>query len=242
MKFTKEDAIKDLEAKFKDKKSKYKDLDLTRTIKEVVENTLDLIGDNEELELSDFIAKVEKSIASAAGLSLHETKKAVADKDKEIKSLKDKLNGSSDSDDDDDDDDTDDDDDNADTKGKKSKYVKDLEKRLKALEEKDAADKKSKKIADVRKDLFDKIKELGVDDEDWINDTLADVTITEDMDVDDKADHFVKRYNKYCSNHDADVTPRRGGGHEGEKTNPVLDDVKASIKRNREAKGLAVNK
>lgn len=233
MKFTKEDAVKDLAAKFKNGKDK--DLDLTRTINEVVDNLLEVYGDNEDLELKDFVAKAEKLVSTSAGLARKVAKDAVKTKDDEIAELKKKIPQNDDDNDDDDDDDDE-------PKGKKkSKYVTELEKRLKALEDREEESKKSKKIEELRKQLFDKIKEGGVDDEDWINDTLADIAIAEDMDVDDKADHFVKRYNKYHSDTEADITPKRGGGGEGEKKNPVLDDVRAKIIADRKARGLSVN-
>lgn len=222
MKFTKEEAIKDLKAKFKNGKDK--DLDLARTIEEVVDNTLALIGDNEELELSAFVSNVEKSISSGVGLARHVASNAVTSKDEEIERLKKQIKVEPHNDDDDTDD-------------KSSKYVKELEKRLKALEDKEAEDKKSQKVAQLRKDLFEAIKKGGVADEEWINDTLADVSITEDLDVNEKADHFVKRYNKYHSETPPNVSPRSGGGSGVDKTNPVLEDVKAKIKANRAARG-----
>lgn len=109
---------------------------------------------------------------------------------------------------------------------------------LKAYEERIAALEKRLKDADTksvlaqkRKDITAKLKEKGVKDDEWLNDLLSEVNITEDFDVDAKAESFVKLYNKSRANGGNSVPPANPNG--GTPNNEVkLDDVSELAKLN----------
>ena len=66
MKFTAKQAVEALTAMID---AKDKDLDLSRTITENVENGFKMVGDNETMELADFTKLVYPFVATAAGLA-----------------------------------------------------------------------------------------------------------------------------------------------------------------------------
>ena len=68
MKFTKDEAVQSMTAKFADKA---KGIDLARTIEEAVSNGMEMVGENSEMELDAFVAIVEKNVSSALGLARH---------------------------------------------------------------------------------------------------------------------------------------------------------------------------
>lgn len=78
--------------------------------------------------------------------------------------------------------------------------IKALMERIAALETDKKESEKRASIAQKRKDLTAKLKAKGVKDEEWMNDFLSEVNVTEDFDVDAKVDTFVKLYNKSRSN------------------------------------------
>lgn len=191
MKFTKEEAYKDLVAKLTAKGEK---LNLSeRSINEQLENLITLIA-NDEMEMSDFIEKVTPFIKTAdanvrndVSVGINEYKKNNPPKPnvEPIQTPKD--------------DDV-------------------LADRLKALEEKLAASEKQNAINEKKSQLLNKIKEKGVKDEAWISDFLSEVNITEDLDVEAKAEHYVGIYNKMASFVDANITPRNAGGSGNDKS------------------------
>lgn len=213
MKFTKEDAIKELVARFK---AKDKDLDLLRTVTEHVENTIQLVSHDEELELDSFVGTVEKMLSSSVGLMRHQVSVAVQNKDAEISELKKKITANQEP---------------PTPNHPNNPEVNALMERLKKLEDERDQNEKSRKISEKRNSLISKIKEGGVKNEEWINDTLAKVSISEDMDVEVESKSYIDMYNKYFSNSPHDVTPRKArGGVDGKNT--VLEEVKARRKAN----------
>lgn len=105
--------------------------------------------------------------------------------------------------------------------------------RIAALEKDKIESTRQSTIAQKRKDVVAKLKEKGVNDEQWMNDFLSEVNITEDLDVDAKADSWVKLYNKSKASGGSPVPPvnPQSGGVD------PLDSLKAAsqmAKRNRE--------
>lgn len=101
----------------------------------------------------------------------------------------------------------------------------DLLKRLAALEGKLKENEAKEHAAKVRSNIVAKLKEKGVSDTDWVLPLLEDVSITEDFDVDAKADSFLNTYNKMRAGFDAAATPKSA---EGGKGNTTLKDVIAA--------------
>lgn len=111
--------------------------------------------------------------------------------------------------------------------------------RIAVLEADKAKATEQEAIAAKRKDVQAKLKEKGVTDETWINNFISEVNITTDLDVDAKAEAWVKLYNKSVANNGNSVPPvnPQGGGGDG------LDSLKAAsqmAKRNREIQEQAM--
>lgn len=104
-----------------------------------------------------------------------------------------------------------------------SPEIKALMERIAALETDKKDSEKRASIAQKKKDLTAKLKEKGVKDEDWMNDFLSEVNVTEDFDVDSKVDAYVKLYNKSRSNGGGAPAPGNPGGKSAQ------DTYKASI-------------
>ena len=106
-----------------------------------------------------------------------------------------------------------------------------LMERIAALEKDKAESEKKASIAQKRKDLTAKLKEKGVKDDEWLNDFLSEVNITEDLDVDAKTESYVKLYNKSKANGGNSVPPANPtGGSPSEKVK--IDDVSELAKLN----------
>ncbi len=171
MKFEVKDASKELVAKLTAKGEK---LNLSeRSINEQLEKLIPLVS-NDEMELDDFIAKVLPFIQTANA----NVRKDVADgikeyqdanpyKDKGDKDKKDNNNGDD-----------------------------ELKERIKKLEEQLENEQKARKISQIKKDLMSKIKEKGVNDSGWVHDLIGEISISEDFNVEEKAEAYVKLYNK----------------------------------------------
>lgn len=69
-------------------------------------------------------------------------------------------------------------------------------KRLEELENREAARDKEAKMSQKKKDLLKAMKEKGIKDEQWSKDLVAEISLTEDFDVEAKADSYLKLYNK----------------------------------------------
>ena len=80
--------------------------------------------------------------------------------------------------------------------------------RLEKLEKENNEVKAQREIADKRSELVAKMKEKGITDTEWINSFLSEVSITADIDVDAKAESFLKIYNKTLAGGDP-PTPRQ---------------------------------
>lgn len=211
MKFTKEQAVEEITAKITDKD---KDIDLARTIDECVENGLRIVGENEEMELKDFVAFVQPFVATAAGLAHKHAVTATDTLQKKIAELEKKEPKT---------------DPKADPKPNESEEMKSLRERLEALEKDKEANAKAAKIAEKRKAISAKIKELGVTDEKWIEQLLGMVAINEDTDVEQKSKDYVALYNS--SHPSTSITPRVPGAPSADKIDLTgLDDALKQIR------------
>jgi len=206
MKFTKEQAIEKIKANYEAKGEKS---NLDRTIKEHVEHLLSVLGEESEIELDDFVAKVTPFVDTAAGLyrkvaadAVNSYKKEHPEPPKPPKepSKQDPL------------------------EDEKSE----LEKRLEALEAELNESKKARKVEEVKTSLLAKMKEKGIKDDEWAKDFVSELTITEDLDIEAKAESYLKLYNKSKSpiTH---ITPKAAGGEE-EPTKNALSDVEEFVK------------
>lgn len=193
--FTKEEAIKALEAKIP---TKDKDLDLGRTISEAVDNSIELIGEDSEMELNDFVEKVFKQVKTSIGLTHSENSKVATKMQSQIDELQKKVNGKTQQTDDG----TGEDDD---------PKFKSLRDELDTIKKRFADEDRQKSIAEKRSAIIHKMAE-SIPDKDWINDYMSQITVTEGTDVDAKAQDYVAFYNKTQANVvKRSTTPRKTG-------------------------------
>lgn len=214
MKFTKEQAVEELTAKIT---AKDKDLDLSRTINECVENALKMVGENEELELSQFVAFVQPFVSTAAGLGRKNAAVATKTLQDKIAELENQVKAKQET---------------VLDKNEPNDEIKDLLSRLEKLEKDKAENEKAQRIAEKRKNLSSSIKKLGVEDSNWVDAFLSEVSITEDTDVEQKAKDYVALYNK---THliDGSPTPKLAGGGGTEKIDlSGLDNALKQIRGN----------
>lgn len=214
MKFTKEQAVEEITAKITDKD---KDLDLARTVEECVENALKMVGENEQMELDAFVSFVMPFVSTAAGLAHKNAVTATKTLQEKIAELEKKGNTNDEP-----------------QKGKKkdtepNNEMKALLDRIEALEKDKAENEKAKKIAEKRKGIAAKIKELGVTDEKWVSSMLNEVSITEETDVEQKSKDYVALYQS--SHRQPSITPRMTGSPSQEKVDlSGLDEALRQIR------------
>ena len=191
MKFTKADARKELMSQIP---NKGQTLNLSeRSINEQLDTLIPLIA-NEETELNDFIKKVLPVFKTADGNVKNDVSAGINEYKKN----------------------------NPPVEGQKAQKTtpqtgeeeKDSEllKRLAALEKEIEDNKKAKTITDIRQRLVSEIKNKGVKDDEWIDSFVSEISITEDFDIDSKAEHYVGVYNKMNARVTSNVTPQNAGG------------------------------
>lgn len=179
MKFQKEDAYKELVRKMTTNGEKLSLSD--RSINEQLETLISVIA-NEETELSDFVEKVFPIFKTADANVRNDVSVSIKNFRENQKDTKE---------------------DKTDNSG-----LDGLLDRVKQLETELEEGKKRQKNEAQRKSLFDLLKEKGVNDEEWLNSLLNEIHISEDFDVNAKADGLLALYNKSKSQIDDQKTPQ----------------------------------
>lgn len=198
MKFTAEQAVEALTAMID---AKDKDLDLSRTITENVENGFKMVGDNETMELADFTKLVYPFVATAAGLAHKNASTAtktlqerIAELEKQVKPQDlPKPQDTPPSDD-----------------------MKALLDRIDKLEKDKAEADKAAKVAAKRSELKAAIAKQGVDDNEWVDTLLNEVAVAEDTDVEQKSKDYAALYQKQHVVRTS-ITPKTPGGKQNEQ-------------------------
>ena len=85
--------------------------------------------------------------------------------------------------------------------------IKAMMDRIAALEKENNENKLKSEVAEKRSKLVAKMKEKGITDTEWIDSFLGEVTIDKDIDVEAKAESFLKIYNKTKAIVDPSQTP-----------------------------------
>lgn len=214
--FTKEQAIKALEAKVP---TKDKELDLGRTISEAVDNSLELIGEDSEMELEDFVAKVFKQVKTSIGLTHSENSKVAQKMQSQLDELQKKIDGKSGQNKEGND---------GDGNGNENKEIKAMMEKIAKMEEKLAAKETADTVAEKRKQLIAKMSE-DIKDNEWIEGYLAEINVTADTDVEAKAKDYVAFYNKTHTK-GGKVTPKSTDGGEDSDTKYVKNTVAEAAK------------
>lgn len=197
MKFTKDDARKELSAQIVAKGEK---LSLSeRSINEQLDTLMSLLA-NEETELAEFVEKVVPIFKTANANVRNDVSVGI----KEYQEKNPVRNTAS-----------------ADTNPKDDPDTE-IEKRLKALEEELTATRNEKRISDVKRDILARLKDKGVKSDGWAAALLDEVSIGEDFDIDSKVESYVSLYNKMSAETPSNITPR---STDGSAVNKQLDDA-----------------
>lgn len=167
-----------------------------RTINEMLDTLIPLVG-NDELELDDFSNNVFTAFNTANG----NMEKDYSDFVKNYKPAQ----------------------------TRKSEIDNDVISTMKAkLDEFEAAFEQKKKdeaIAKITKTLRSTLKEKGVKDEEWLDNFIPEINITEDFDIESKVTSFVKLYNKSKSDAPAGITPLTPANNKNDLSK-LWDDLK----------------
>ena len=175
MKFTKEDALKELKSKIPTNGEK---LNLSeRSIKEQIETLLPLMV-TEETELDDFVTKVLPIFRTADANVRNDVSVGI----KQFKDNNPKPDNNETP--------TPNQDGNSDELAK-------LLQRITELEKKNEETEKSKKISERRSDIISKMQEKGCKNKEWIEDFLNEVNLdVDDFNVDERVEKYLKVFNK----------------------------------------------
>lgn len=208
MKFTKEDACKDLMSKIP---TKGETLQLSeRSINEQLETLMPLLA-NDETELADFVASVLPVFKTAdANVRANVSAQVKEYKEKNPIQATPKKQ---------------------DPPKKEDDEVAKLLERINALEQKNADNEKAKALAKRRSDVTAIMKEKGVKDGEWINDFLEAVNLEgDDFDATARAESYVKIYNKTKSKVSKNISPEEsetGGGDDAKRIKSKIEAAKA---------------
>lgn len=207
MKFTKEEAGKEIAAKLSKSVENIDAWD--RTIRENVETLWSILGEENEIELADFVTKSLPLFNTTAGFM----RKTNADLAKSYEEKIEQL--------------------------KKNQPIpptpptpdtnKELIERLAALEKANEEQKTKLAIETKRKELTDKLKDKGVKDAKWINDLFSLVSVKADTDVDAEVDKYVNLYNSSRSRYNSNVTPSSSKNDPDDYVNNTIKAAAAMI-------------
>ena len=184
MKFTKEEAGKEIAAKLSKSVENIGAWD--RTIRENVETLWGILGEENEIELADFVAKSLPLFNTTAGFMRKTNADLAKSYEEKIELLKQQQTPSP---------------------SPTPDPNKELIERLAALEKANEEQKTKLAIDAKRQELTDKLKEKGVKDAKWINDLFSLVSVQADTDVDAEVDKYVNLYNSSRSRYNSNVTP-----------------------------------
>ena len=207
MKFTKEDANKELVAKMTAKGEK---LNLSqRSMNEQVEHLYTLIA-NEEMELADFVEKVLPFVKTSDANVRNDVSQGIKDYKNQnpiVEPKKDPI-------------------------VEPNNPNKELLERLEALEKKNRENELKLHNQNIKSNLSTKMKELGIKNTKWIDMMLENVSITEDFDVDTNATKYLELYNTMQADVDPSVTPNSTQGGKQDYTTNAIKAAAAMAKAN----------
>jgi hypothetical protein len=207
MKFTKEEACKELVRRMTEKGET---LNLSeRSINEQIENLMPLLA-NEETELSAFVDTVLPICKTADANIRHDVSVGIAEFKKTYTPPKE---------------------DDKKVPPTNEGVDEELLKRLSALEDKLKAGETKEKLKEIQNTFIAKVKEKGVKDDEWLKGYMEEITIGEDFDVESRAESCLKFYNKTKAAFNNDFSVRTGGGSAEDKyMNSVISSLVEAAK------------
>jgi hypothetical protein len=180
MKFTKEDAYKDLVSKMTAKGEKLSLSD--KSINAQLDTLIPLIA-NEEMEMNEFVEKVLPCFQTSNANIRNDVSHGIKDyMDKNPQPNPNPTPNPTDP--------------NA-----------ALLARLEALEQKNRESEAALRAQGVKKNLSAKMKELGIKSDKWIESMVSTTTITDDFDVEAKAQNYLELYNSMMADVNPHITP-----------------------------------
>lgn len=209
MKFTKEDANKELVAKMT---ANGESLSMSqRSITECIENLYTVIA-SEEMELSDFVEKA-LPFFKTANSNIRNDVSAGIKKYKEDNPAPQKEPVKNE------------------TKSDEEDSRDELLKRLEAMEKRMMESEMQTKRNAIKSTIVSKLNEKGLTDKEWIDAFLDEVPVTEDIDIEGKVEKYLNLYNKSKASVNPDITPNGSGG-----SSEALNDMFAKAREFREKK------
>ena len=217
MKFTKEDAFKELVKRMTANNEKINLSD--RSINEQLETLMPLLV-SEETELNDFVDRTLPLFKTANANVRNDISEGIR-KYKEENPIQ---NGNQTTT-------------TTTTTPSGNKELEEMRARLEKMENEYADVKRKEKIDGIRTAVISKLKEKGVKDKNWINALSSEVTITEDFDVDGKVDSYIKLYNQSKAEYNPNATPNTSGG-KGSSDDDAIKQAAEIAKANRLVGGI----
>lgn len=220
MKFTKEEAFEKLKGLLTNNGKK--DLQMSeRSVNEQLEVLMPLIA-NDEMELDDFIGKVKTSFEVMNSNAKKDNSDFIKEWEKNHPVTEPPKNDHP-------------------QNNEPNNAMAALLKRIDELEKKNAERDKEAILAQKRKDLLKAMKEKGIKDENWSKSFIEEISITEDFDVDAKADAYLKIYNKSQAGQTGNGSTPFGSSSNGgdpNKKDPLAAARAIIEQRNKEREGL----
>ena len=220
MKFTKEEAFEKLKGLLTNNGKK--DLQMSeRSVNEQLEVLMPLIA-NAEMELDDFIGKVKTSFEVMNSNAKKDNSDFIKEWEKNHPVTEPPKNDPP-------------------KNNEPSDAMAALLKRIDELEKKNAERDKEVVLAQKRRDLLKAMKDKGIKDENWSKSFIEEISITEDFDVDAKADAYLKIYNKSQAGQTGNGSTPFGSSFNGgdpNKKDPLAAARAIIEQRNKEREGL----
>ena len=220
MKFTKEEAFEKLKGLLTNNGKK--DLQMSeRSVNEQLEVLMPLIA-NEEMELDDFVGKVKTSFEVMNSNAKKDNSDFIKEWEKNHPVTEPPKNDPP-------------------KNNEPSDAMAALLRRIDELEKKNAERDKEVVLAQKRKDLLKAMKDKGIKDENWSKSFIEEISITEDFDVDAKADAYLKIYNKSQAGQTGNGSTPFGSSSNGgdpNKKDPLAAARAIIEQRNKEREGL----
>lgn len=215
MKFTKEEAFENIKSKLTEKGKKL--FMSERSINEQLETLMPLVA-NEEMELTDFVEKVYKSFETMNLNSNKDQSDFVKDWKAQNPSPAPANTEPSQP---------------ATVDDNNRKVFEEMRKQIDELIAERDNNRKATAIADKRNALKVAMKNKGIKDEQWIADYANEISISEDLDVDSKADAALKIYNRVIAASSGAATPNASSSS-GKSPDKSLAHVESFMKARRE--------
>lgn len=178
MKFTEEEAFEKLKGILTNNGKKTLRMS-EKSIKKQLETLMPLIA-NDEMELEDFVGKVKDTFSVMNSNVEKDKADFIKQWEKDHPTRSDKPQATE----------------PPVTAPSADDATSNLLKRIEELEKKEAERNRENILSQKRKDLLHAMKKKGIKDEQWSKDFIQEINITEDFDIESKADAYLKIYNK----------------------------------------------